>query len=108
MDTARAFEAIGISLGLGLLVGLQRQRAESKVAGLRTFALITVLGTLTALAAVPTGAAGTGAPAAWIPGGWMLVAAGLLGVVVFATVINILNARHDALDEPAGITTEVA
>jgi uncharacterized membrane protein (DUF4010 family) len=108
MDTARAFEALGISLGLGLLVGLQRQRAESKVAGLRTFALITVLGTLTALAAVPNAVAEAAAPTSWVPGGWILVAAGLLGVVAFTAAVNILNARHIPPGDTAGITTEIA
>ncbi len=46
-----AFAELGISLGLGLLVGLQRELAESRVAGLRTFALITLLGTLAAFVA---------------------------------------------------------
>jgi uncharacterized membrane protein YhiD involved in acid resistance len=43
------FLRLGISAGLGLLVGLQRERARSEVAGIRTFALITVFGTVLAL-----------------------------------------------------------
>lgn len=37
---------LGIAFGLGLLVGLQRQRADSKMAGVRTFTLIAILGVL--------------------------------------------------------------
>ena len=43
------FQNLGISLSLGMLVGLQRERSESVIAGLRTFPLITVLGTLAAM-----------------------------------------------------------
>ena len=39
---------MGISVLLGLLVGLQRQHVTTAVPGVRTFALITVLGTVSA------------------------------------------------------------
>jgi hypothetical protein len=35
------FQTLGIALGLGLLVGLQRERSDSRWAGIRTFPLIT-------------------------------------------------------------------
>ena len=37
---------LGIAFGLGMLVGLQRQKANSEMAGVRTFTLIAVLGVL--------------------------------------------------------------
>jgi uncharacterized membrane protein (DUF4010 family) len=40
------FHQIFISLGLGLLVGLQREWSESPIAGIRSFALVTIFGTL--------------------------------------------------------------
>jgi uncharacterized membrane protein (DUF4010 family) len=40
---------LAVALGLGLLVGLQRERMDSAIAGIRTFALITVLGAVAAL-----------------------------------------------------------
>ena len=40
---------IGVATGLGLLVGLQRQRTADEVAGVRTFPLITLLGLVLAL-----------------------------------------------------------
>ena len=45
------FEALAIAFGLGLLVGLQRQRVHKSLAGIRTFPLITVFGTICALLA---------------------------------------------------------
>ena len=33
MDSAATFQQLGIALGLGLLIGLQRERAESRLAG---------------------------------------------------------------------------
>ena len=41
-------EQLGISLGLGLIVGFQREWGSSHVAGIRSFALITLLGTICA------------------------------------------------------------
>lgn len=46
---------IAIALGLGLLVGLQREWTKSDGAGIRTFALITVLGAVSGLLAVAYG-----------------------------------------------------
>ena len=48
-DSTRIFQQLGIALGLGLLVGLQRQRTDARLAGFRTFPIVTVMGTLTAL-----------------------------------------------------------
>jgi uncharacterized membrane protein (DUF4010 family) len=92
VDALDIFKAIGMSLGLGLLVGLQREHAASQIAGIRTFALVTLLGTLMALVAQPYG-------------GW-LVAVGALGVVVLLFVGNLAKMRR-GLTEP-GLTTEVA
>lgn len=43
--------AFGASLGIGLLIGLERERNPVAKAGLRTFALVSLLGTLAALVA---------------------------------------------------------
>ena len=43
------FMNLAIALGLGLLVGLQKERAESPLAGLRTFAIVSVTGAVAAL-----------------------------------------------------------
>ncbi|MCI0630515.1 MAG: MgtC/SapB family protein, partial [Phycisphaerales bacterium] len=70
---------LGISLALGLLVGMQREHSKSQVAGFRTFALITVLGTLCALLAQSLG-------------GWIVVA-GLVGVSLAMAMANIIKLR---------------
>jgi uncharacterized membrane protein YhiD involved in acid resistance len=58
------WQQFGISLGLGLLVGLQREWAEPEAAGIRSFALISVLGTACAHLAERYGAG------CWPPGWW--------------------------------------
>lgn len=92
MDAFDISKAIGMSLGLGLLVGLQREHAESQIAGIRTFALVTLLGTVMALLGEPYG-------------GW-LVAVGAASVAVLLFVANLAKMRR-GLSEP-GLTTEVA
>lgn len=49
MDLPTAAARLGIALCLGLLVGLERQRVNHPLGGLRTFAMITVLGAVCAL-----------------------------------------------------------
>ncbi len=92
MDLSATFLHLGIALGLGLLVGLQRERVHTRLAGVRTFPLITVFGTVSALLAQSSG-------------GWILAAAflGLGGVIL---VGQIVESRQKGADP--GITTEVA
>ncbi len=92
MDLSAAFGSLGISLALGLLVGLQRERDSGHIAGIRTFPLITVLGALSAALAAEHG-------------GW-IVGAAMLGVVACAVIGNLYKLRGGAI-EP-GITTEIA
>ncbi|HEU5101108.1 MAG TPA: DUF4010 domain-containing protein [Roseiflexaceae bacterium] len=76
------FQTLGIALGLGLLVGLQRERSRSRWAGIRTFPIITLLGSICGLLAASLG-------------GWV-IAAGFLAVisiVVMANVAKIQEAR---------------
>lgn len=87
------WQPLGTALGLGLLVGLQRERAKSGGAGIRTFPLITVLGTVCALLADTHG-------------GWIL-GIGLLSVAALLVVANIARREKDAHPHP-GQTTEVA
>jgi uncharacterized membrane protein (DUF4010 family) len=88
------FEQLGISASLGVLVGLQRERSESVIAGLRTFPLITLLGTLAAALDQSRGAPG------WI------IAAGFLSIVTVVSVTNIHRLRQS--DADFGMTTEIA
>lgn len=92
MDIPPVFLTLGISLGLGLLVGMQRERKGSRVAGIRTFALITLTGTLSALLAQDVGF-------------WVIPAA-LVGVIAMAVIANVGKMRGGETE--FGITTEVA
>ena len=83
---------ITVSLALGLLLGLQRQRTDASVGGIRTFPLFALLGTVCAKIAA-------------VYGGWIL-GAGLLalaGVLVLAKVL-----KGQAGGPNGGITSEVA
>ena len=86
------YQQLGVSLLLGLLVGLQRERAEPSVAGIRTFALISMLGTICAWLGLQFGA--------WV------VAGGLIGVAALFVVGYL--ARLNKHDPDAGLTTEAA
>jgi uncharacterized membrane protein (DUF4010 family) len=92
MPLSEGVTVLGIALGLGLLVGLERERADSILAGFRTFPLVTVLGTLCAILARDFG-------------GWV-VAAGFAGVAAAAVIGNVAKLRAGRADP--GQTTEVA
>jgi uncharacterized membrane protein (DUF4010 family) len=91
MDAA-VWQQLGIALGLGLLVGLQREWAEPEAAGIRTFGLISVLGTVCALLAQRYGG--------WVLAGGMVALGGLL-------VLAHLRRERSPETHP-GATTEVA
>jgi len=86
------FLTLGISLGLGLLIGLQRERSETRFGGIRTFPLISLLGTFCRLLSETCGA-------------WP-IATGML--VTFGTLVlaNFRGAGRD--DGEHGQTTEIA
>lgn len=91
MDT-RTLQQITVSLALGLLLGLQRQRTESSIGGIRTFPFIALFGTVCAKLAA-------------VYGGWIL-GAGLLSLTAVLIFANVLKMRAGNTD--AGITTEAA
>ena len=80
------------SLAIGLLIGLERERNPSAKAGLRTFALVALFGTLSALLSTKLGSP------------WLLIA-GLLAVagMIIAAYINTPREENDP-----GTTTVVA
>lgn len=89
---AKLFGQIAISLLLGLLIGLQRQRTGSSLGGIRTFPLIAAFGTVCGWMALEYG-------------GWVF-AAGLLSVAALLLVSNYMSARSGHTD--AGQTSEIA
>lgn len=84
---------LATSLGLGLLVGLQREYSGHPIAGIRTFSLITLFGTLMGLIAQAS-------DAYWVMG------AGLLAVAAILVMGNFLKSKSGDVD--VGQTTEVA
>ena len=64
------FVQMAVALGLGLLVGLQRERANSAIAGIRTFALITLFGAIAAQLGKTFGG--------WVVGLGLIATAGLV------------------------------
>ncbi len=87
---------LGISLGLGLLVGLQRERAHSELAGIRTFPLISLAGTITGFLANEF-------ESLWI------IAAGLISVALLVVAANIVRGKSLPEDDAGiGQTTEIA
>ena len=86
------FEPLAIALCVGLLVGMQRERKASPIAGIRTFPLITLLGSFSAILADAFN-------------GWVL-AAGFLAVSVMLLVGNLVQLREGTIDP--GLTTEMA
>lgn len=92
LELPELFGRLGVALGLGLLVGLQRQRTDSRLAGFRTFPLISALGALCGLLAPHFG-------------GWV-IAGGFasLALVIIGGRLPLRQAEED----PPGVTTEIA
>ena len=86
------FEPLAIALGVGLLVGMQRERKTSPIAGIRTFPLIALLGSLSAILADAFN-------------GWVL-AAGFLAVSGMLLIGNLVQFGKGESDP--GLTTEIA
>lgn len=94
MPATEIFAALGTALGLGLLVGLQREWVKDEVAGIRTFALVTLSGSLAALIA------GT-------YGGWVIAAA-LVCLAMLILIGNLPALKKGASGGDMGLTTEFA
>jgi uncharacterized membrane protein (DUF4010 family) len=84
---------LAIALGIGLLIGLQRERAEARLGGIRTFPLISLFGAICGLLAQKYG--------------WGILAAGFLVVFGVLAVSNVFKLHESPMPEP-GQTTEVA
>ena len=88
----QSVQAFAASLGIGLLIGLERERKPDTKAGLRTFALTAVLGCLAALLAELTSS------------GWIIVA----GLLMVATMMIVAQARDPLDDGDPGTTSVIA
>lgn len=86
--------AIGISFGLGLLVGLQREKSNHQMAGVRTFTLVAILGSMTAILSRDFSNP-------------YLIPAFAIAITALMFVSNYLKARNE--DNPSrGLTTEMS
>ncbi|MBI3421463.1 MAG: MgtC/SapB family protein [Acidobacteria bacterium] len=92
MELSYLFQQLGIALGLGLLVGLQRESAASSLGGVRTFPLVTLFGALCGLLALPYGG--------WIIGFGLLA---LTGLIALGKQAELHKQKPDS-----GLTTEAA
>lgn len=90
---APMFLHLTVALGLGLLVGVQRERVDAPLAGVRTFPLITLFGGLAAELSLQL-------DATWI------FAVGLAGLGALLVAGYVATARSAAKNP--GLTTEVA
>ena len=83
MDFSAAdVSGLAAALGIGLLIGIERERHTEPKAGLRTFALVGLLGCLSALIAEHTDS------------GWV-IAVGLLGVTAMMVAANFKDPQDD-------------
>lgn len=87
------FHQLWISLALGLLVGIQREWALDRLAGVRTFSMISLLGTLSAILAERLGS-------------WPYAIGGL-GVLVSMVIGSVVFQQVKSPEEKSGLTTEI-
>jgi uncharacterized membrane protein (DUF4010 family) len=92
IESPGLLQSIAISLGLGLLVGLQREWEHNPVAGIRTFALASLFGALSGVIGQTYG-------------GWVIAAALLAfsAMIVPGYIASLKSAESDP-----GLTTEIA
>ncbi len=86
------FQQLAVSLGLGLLLGLERERRGSVIGGIRTFPIISLFGTVCAQVGQTFG-------------GWV-VAVGMLALAAIVVSANFAQVKKGTIDP--GMTTEVA
>jgi len=91
-ELAGPVQAFATALGIGLLVGMERERRPESAAGLRTFALVSMLGCLFSLLSDRSG-------------GPAVLVTGLL-VVASAMIASNFSARQE--EQYRGFTTEAA
>jgi uncharacterized membrane protein (DUF4010 family) len=91
-ETPELLKSLGTALGLGLLVGLQREWVRARIAGIRTFALVTLFGGLSGVLSLTLG-------------GWVIAAAlaACAAIVILGVVAEMKHPEPDV-----GLTTEIA
>lgn len=97
LETIQQF---ALSLGLGMLVGFQREWTSPNVAGVRTVALLTLFGTLCGTLTESVGV--------WLVPVGLVISAGLLALGTYAHVETQALEEFQDPEDPPGITTHVA
>lgn len=92
MELAELFKVLGVSLLLGAFIGLERERARDRPLGIRSFMLVSALGTVAAIIADRTGAA------------WLLPSA----FAVLGALLVVSHLQLAASSGRRGLTTELA
>jgi len=91
-EAPELLQSLATALGLGLLVGLQREWVQSHIAGIRTFALLSLFGALCGVLGIAFG-------------GWIIAAA----LVALASIVILGNLAELKSKQPDfGLTTEMA
>jgi uncharacterized membrane protein (DUF4010 family) len=91
-ELAIPVEAFATALGIGLLIGMERERRPDSAAGLRTFSLVSMLGCLFAMLGEKSGAP------------WLLA----VGLVVIAASMVASNFSSQQEEQYRGFTSEAA
>lgn len=92
IDSAELLQSLATALGLGLLVGLQREWEQNPVAGIRTFALVSLFGALCGIMGIAYS-------------GWVIASA----FIAFASMVILGNVSRLRDKQPdTGLTTEMA
>jgi uncharacterized membrane protein (DUF4010 family) len=91
-ELATPVEAFATALGIGLLIGMERERRPDSAAGLRTFSLVAMLGCLFAMLGEKSGAP------------WLLA----VGLVVIAASMVASNFSSQQEEQYRGFTSEAA
>lgn len=91
-ELAAPVEAFATALGIGLLIGMERERRPESAAGLRTFALVSMLGCLCAMLSETTG------------GPWVLIT----GLLVISSAMIASNFSSEQEEQYRGFTSEAA
>lgn len=91
-ELAAPVEAFATALGIGLLIGMERERRPDSAAGLRTFSLVAMLGCLFAMLGEKSG------------GPWLLA----VGLVVVAASMVASNFSSQQEEQYRGFTSEAA
>ena len=91
-NNTELLQSLATALGLGLLVGLQREWEQNPVAGIRTFALVSIFGALCGIMGIAYS-------------GWVIAAA----FIAFAAMVILGNVSHfHGKETQSGLTTEMA